>query len=132
MREAQLLTHLAMPETALAVTIDGGEADDIHPKDKQSVGRRLALAALHNVDGQDIVYSGPIYREMRVSGDQIRLFFDFAEGGLVDVNGGTLEGCTVAGADGVFFAAAAVIEGDTVVATTPSVPAPRHARSETP
>ena len=113
LREAQLMT-LSRPNTGMAVTIDIGDASDIHPKNKQEVGRRLALAARHVAYGEDLVYSGPIYRSMKIEGDTIRLQFDHVGGGLV-ARGGPLAGFSIAGADGKFIWANARIENDTVV-----------------
>jgi sialate O-acetylesterase len=91
LREAQLLT-LSEPNTGMAVAIDIGDADDIHPKNKQEVSRRLALNALKIAYKQDIVASGPIYASMQTEGDKIRMrFFNIADG-LVIKNGGDLKG----------------------------------------
>ena len=81
--EAQLMTLKTMPNTGMAVTMDIGDVKDIHPKNKQDVGRRLALWALAKVYGRDVVYSGPIYKSMAVEGNKIRLQFDHVGGGLI-------------------------------------------------
>ena len=127
LREAQLLT-LSTTNTAMAVTIDVGVGGNLHPPNKQEVGRRLALAARGKVYGQALTYSGPIYRTRAIEGDSLRLSFDHTDGGLVDTNGGALNGFTIAGSNGVFVAAQATIDGNTVVVRSPSVPKPRHAR----
>ena len=75
LRESQLLA-MSFPNTGMAVTMDIGDLNDIHPKNKQEVGRRLALWALAKTYGKtDIVYSGPIYKSMQIEGDKIRLQF---------------------------------------------------------
>ncbi len=106
---------LSMPNTGMAVIIDIGEAKDIHPKNKQDVGKRLALWALANTYGKDVVYSGPLYTSMEKKGDKIVLHFDHCGGGLVARGGETLKGFAIAGEDHKFVWADAKIEGDTVV-----------------
>lgn len=122
LREAQLMA-LDLPNTAMAVTIDVGDAVSIHPTDKQTVGRRLARAALAIVYDRDIVYSGPIYRAMKVEGDTIRLSFDHVGQGLTS-RGEKLTGFAIAGDDQVFHWAHAAIEGDSVVVRSDAVSAP--------
>lgn len=122
LREAQLMT-LALPATGMAVIIDIGDANDIHPKNKQDVGVRLALIALAKSYGKEIAYSGPIYSGMEARGSEIVLRFDHADGGLV-AKDGPLVGFAVAGDDQVWAWADARIEGDTVVVNTPNVPTP--------
>jgi sialate O-acetylesterase len=125
LREAQTLT-LNTPNTGMAVIIDIGEGADIHPKNKQDVGLRLALWALAKDYGQDVVYSGPLYRGMAVEGAAIRLTFDHAAG-LV-AKDGPLQSFQIAGADREFVWGDAVIDGDTVVVSSPQVPAPAAVR----
>lgn len=122
LREAQALT-LSLPNTGMAVTIDIGTPNNIHPPNKQEVGRRLALWARHLSYGQDLVYSGPLYKSMVVEGKTIRLRFDHVGGGLV-AKGGPLKGFAIAGADGRFVWADATIDGETVVVQSPEVAAP--------
>jgi len=126
LREAQLRT-LSVPNTAMAVIIDIGEADDIHPKNKQDVGERLALAGLGTVYGKDVAYSGPIYESMEIEGARIRLHFRHVDGGLV-ANEGELKGFAVAGADRKFVWAEARIDGDTVLVWNDQVKEPVAAR----
>jgi len=114
---------LSLPNTGMAVTIDIGDANDIHPKNKQEVGRRLSLIALNKIYGQDVVYSGPLYKAMQVQGDRIRISFDHVDGGLV-ARGGVLTGFAIAGADKKFHWANAIIDGETVVVSSPQVPQP--------
>lgn len=123
LREAQSMA-LSLPNTGMAVTIDIGKADDIHPKNKQEVGRRLALNARHLVYSEDIPYSGPVYKAMTVEGNKIRLTFDHVNGGLVAKGGEKLKGFAVAGVDQKFYWADAVIDGATVVMSSPQVPQP--------
>jgi sialate O-acetylesterase len=123
LREAQLMTTRSVPKTGMAVIIDIGDAKDIHPKDKQDVGKRLALAALAIAYGKKGEYSGPNYRSMRQEGNTIRLTFDHIGGGLV-AKGGKLEGFAVAGEDRHFVWADATIVGNAVVVSSPQVAHP--------
>jgi sialate O-acetylesterase len=127
LREAQLMT-LALPDTGMAVTIDIGEADDIHPRNKQDVGERLALAARKLAYGENLVYSGPVYRSMEVRGGEIVLSFDHVGSGLAARGGGELTGFTVAGEDRQFAWAEAWIEGDRVIVSSDLVPDPAAVR----
>ncbi len=113
LREAQLMA-LSLPNTGMVVTMDIGDPNDIHPGNKRDVGERLArwaLAKTYNQPG--IVYSGPLYRDVVVSGSQVIVRFDHAEG-LVS-RGGALKGFEIAGEDQVWRAAGALIDGETVV-----------------
>lgn len=122
LREAQLLT-LKQPNTAMAVITDLGDEKDIHPRRKEPVGQRLALAALGRVYGRKIVYSGPIYESMKVEGNQAILRFQHTGSGLI-VKGDRLTGFTIAGEDRKFVNADAVIVEDRVVVSSPSVSRP--------
>ncbi len=102
LREAQLMT-LKYPKTGMAVIIDIGEADDIHPRNKQDVGGRLYLAAKKIAYGEDIIYSGPIYRQMEVAGGKIELEFDNMGSGLVLRNNDSGSGFAIAGKDKKFY-----------------------------
>jgi len=123
LREAQAMA-LRRPNTAMAVAIDLGDAKDIHPRNKQEVGRRLALAALRSVYGRPVVASGPVFRDLRAAGRGLRLRFDQADGGLAARGGATPRGFAVAGADRHFHWAEARIEGSTVVVWSDAVPRP--------
>jgi sialate O-acetylesterase len=123
LREAQLLTARTVPHTGLALAIDIGDGGDIHPKNKQEVGRRLALIALAEQYGKPLEYSGPLYRAMTVEGKSIRLSFEHLGGGLV-AKGGKLTDFAIAGADKQFVWADAVIQGDTIVVSSPQVAEP--------
>ena len=126
LREAQAMA-LALTNTAMAVAIDIGEAEVIHPGNKQDVGRRLALAARHVVYGENIVYSGPVYQNHEVREGEIVVAFRHVADGLV-ARDGTLRGFAVAGEDGVFVNANARIDGERVIAGSPDVPRPVHLR----
>lgn len=124
LREAQLLT-LSLPNTGMAVTTDIGESNDIHPKNKQDVGKRLAAIALHRDYGKNKEYSGPVYQSMELKGSRIVISFSHIGSGLTvrDPNG-ILRGFEIAGKDQVFQAAKAYIEGDKVVVFQDGVPDP--------
>ena len=114
LREAQMETMLSVPNTGMVVTLDIGNADNIHPADKQDVGKRLSLWALAKDYGKDdIVYSGPIYTDMIKQGSRITLYFDHVGSGLIARNG-ELTGFQVAGKDSIFVDAEAYIDGNTV------------------
>jgi len=127
LREAQALTAKNVPNCGLALAIDIGNAADIHPKNKQEVGRRLALNALAKTYGKKVEYSGPWYRSMKVDGDKIRLSFDHVDGGLV-ARDGKLAGFAIAGEDHKFVWADAVIDGQTIVVSSPDVSQPAAVR----
>jgi len=134
LREAQSMT-LALPNTGMAVIIDIGDAVDIHPKNKQDVGKRLALWPLAGIYGKKLVYSGPIYKSMKADGNSIILSFDHAGGGLVAKGDGQLKGFSIAGADRKFVWADAKIEGNTVVVSSEKVSDPvavRYAWADNP
>jgi sialate O-acetylesterase len=115
LREAQLMT-LSLPETGMAVTIDIGEWNDIHPVDKKDVGNRLALAAEKIAYGENnIVCSGPIYKSMKVKVNKIILTFDYVGSGLMAKGGGSLKYFSIAGKDKKFIWAKAKIENNKVV-----------------
>jgi len=122
-REAQLLTWQHTTNTAMAVTVDCGDANDIHPAHKQPVGARLALAARALAYGEKIEYSGPVFESMKIKGAEATLRFTHIGDGLL-ARGGPLEGFTVAGNDKVFHPAQAEIQGQTVVVHSPEVSRP--------
>lgn len=127
LREAQLLTLSAVPHAGMAVSIDVGDEKDIHPKRKQQVGARLALAARAIAYGEKLVYSGPVFAAMKVEGDKAALSFDHVGGGL-EARDGALQGFTIAGEDKAFHGAKAEIEGDRVVVSCPEVKQPAAVR----
>lgn len=134
LREAQLMT-LALPNTGMAVAIDIGDANSIHPRNKQDVGRRLALWAFAKAYGKRLVYSGPIYKSMTVEGNKIVLNFKHIGGGIVAREKEPLKGFTIAGPEREFVWADAKIDGDTVVVSSDKIQKPvavRYAWAENP
>jgi len=133
LREAQSMT-LSLPKTGQAVIIDIGDARDIHPKNKQDVGKRLALIALAKDYGKDVKYSGPMYKSMLVEGEKIRIQFDFAEG-LAAKNVEELKRFEISGEDRKFYWADAVIDGQSIVVSSSQIKSPvavRYAWAENP
>jgi sialate O-acetylesterase len=123
LREAQLKA-LSLPHTGMAVTIDIGEVKDIHPKNKQEVGHRLALVARNNLYHEKVAYSGPIYKSYKVKANQIELKFHHTNGGLKAGGATGLHGFAVAGADQKFYWASAQIKGKKVIVYSDQVTAP--------
>jgi len=129
LREAQLMA-LSLPNTGMAVAIDIGNAKDIHPKNKQEIGRRLTLNARRMVYGEDVVNSGPAYKSMKIESGRVHLSFDYVDGGLVTKNSGALtapefdSGFAIAGADRKFRWARVKIDGKTVVVWHPDIKNP--------
>ncbi|HOS44485.1 MAG TPA: 9-O-acetylesterase, partial [Armatimonadota bacterium] len=121
LREAQTMT-LSLPNTGMAVIIDIGESTDIHPKNKQDVGKRLARNALAKTYGRDVAFSGPRYREVQAEGRALRIFFDDAAG--LHSREARLSSFAIAGADRRFHPAEAIIDGETVLVSSPEVPTP--------
>ena len=128
LRDAQWQTAQTVPNTDIATAIDIGGGTNIHPKNKQEVGRRLALVAEAEVYGDKVTYSGPVYQKMIVSGSAATLAFTHTNGGLVAKAGKLLTGFEIAGANGVFVPAKAQIAGNTVVVSSPKVSAPAAVR----
>lgn len=123
LREAQEIAVHRTAATGLAITIDGTEPDDLHPKDKRPVGERLALIALNQVyDRRDLAWSGPVVQAVKFDGAAARVTFAYADG--LKGTGTAVTGFELAGADRVFHAATATIEGAAVVVSAPEVPAP--------
>jgi sialate O-acetylesterase len=134
LRESQLITAKTVPNTGLAVTIDVGEAGNLHPPRKAEIGERLALWALGTTYGRKIEYSGPFYESMRVEAKEIQIKFEHVGGGL-QLKGETLKGFAIAGADKKFHRAAARVDGNSVVVSSPEVKAPvavRYAWADSP
>jgi len=122
LRESQTET-LSLRNTGMALAIDIGESRDIHPKNKQDVGHRLALAARHIVYHEPIEYAGPMYRQTTTEGNQLRVWFSHADG--MQAKGSlTIAGFTIAGADGNFVPADARVDGSTVVVSSAQVANP--------
>ncbi len=126
-REAQAMA-LDLAHTGMAVTVDIGNPDDIHPRNKQEVGRRLALAARAKVYGEGgLAFSGPVFRQATREGRTLKLWFDHLGGGL-SARGGALRGFELAGAGGAYVAAEARIVGNNVLLSSPAVDTPLKAR----
>jgi sialate O-acetylesterase len=127
-RDAQRRT-LSVANTAMAVTLDVGDRENVHPSDKQTVGHRLALAARALSYGEEVHHSGPLFRQATTDGDGMRVYFTGADGPLA-AKGGTLEGFELAGADHRFVPAAAKVDADgaTVTVTSPQVTTPKYVR----
>jgi sialate O-acetylesterase len=127
LREAQALTAKTLPKVGLAVTLDVGDKDDVHPKNKKPVGERLAKVALVLEYGEKVLSSGPTYRSLTVEGDKAVVSFDSIGSGLM-MKGETLTGFAVAGNDGVYHPAEAAIRGDTVELKSAKVAKPATVR----
>jgi sialate O-acetylesterase len=133
---ASQMAALTLPKTAVVAAIDIGEANDIHPKNKQDVGKRLGLAARKIAYGEEVVHSGPVFKSMKVEGDKIRIDFTSVGGGLISKDKyGYLRGFAIAGADQKFEWAMAYIEGNSVVVFSPKIKNPvavRYAWADNP
>lgn len=127
LREAQALTT-KLDKTFLAVTIDIGEADDIHPKNKQEVGRRLGLIALEKVYKENVFSSGPVFKSMSKEGNKIRISFDNIAGGLKVKGNTSIKGFTIAGEDNKFYNTEARIDKNMVIISSPKVNNPTAVR----
>lgn len=127
LREAQLDT-LSLQGTGMAVTMDIGNLTDIHPKNKQEVGRRLALWALAKDYSRDIAYSGPLFKSVAFEKGQARLSFTHTDGGLSTRDGKAPTHFEIAGIDNVFHAAVATIDGEDVVVSSDKVSEPKSVR----
>src|SRR5450631_803249 len=126
-RESQASAAAAVPNSCLVVTIDTGDPDNIHAKDKQPVGDRLALCTLAKYYGKSVVYSGPTLESVDRLPGSIRLHFAHTDGGLI-VKGDKLEEFSIAGDDRKWVWADARIYGNTIVVSSPSVPNPTQVR----
>lgn len=134
LRDAQLNTSRVVPNCGLAVTIDVGDADDIHPRNKQAVADRLAVWALSQVYARGGEWSGPLYEKSEVQGSAIKITFAHAEG-LGGAKGAPVGGFAIAGSDGRFHWANAKVSGTTVTVSSPEVANPtvvRYAWSSNP
>lgn len=134
LREAQTQT-LALPNTAMAVTIDIGDAEDIHPRNKKDVGSRLWQAAQKVVFDEDVIHSGPMYRSHETVGSSIEITFDFAENGWENRGADQIEGFAIAGSDSVFHWAKAEIDKNKIRVYSDDVPNPiavRYAWADNP
>lgn len=134
LREAQTLT-LSQPNTGMATIIDIGDANDIHPKNKQEVGRRLALIAEKKCYDKNIIASGPTYKNYVVKGNVIEISFENTSVKLATKENALLKGFAIAGADKKFYWAIAKIEGNKIIVSSDKVPSPvavRYAWADNP
>ena len=127
LRESQM-EALSLPNTAMTVNIDLGEWNDIHPDNKKDVGERMALAAQKLAYGEDIVYSGPLYKDHKIEGNKVIISFDHTGSGLVTDDGEALSEFAIAGEDKNFVWANAKIQGDKVIVWSEEVPDPKYVR----
>jgi sialate O-acetylesterase len=125
LRDAQFSVAESLPNCGIATAIDIGDAKDIHPKNKLDVGRRLALVALKQTYGKDIVCYGPVYDSMKIQRGKIRIKFKNVGSGLV-TNGAMPQGFVIAGSDGNFLRAKAAIDGDSVIVWNDTISKPKH------
>ena len=126
LREAQTKA-LKLDQVGMAVTIDIGLADDIHPKNKQEVGRRLALLALAGSYGKNVSSSAPVFQNYIIKGDKMELDFGQKQDGF-QIKGTTLKGFTIAGPDRVFYSAEAMVQNGKIIVSSPKVSVPLAAR----
>lgn len=114
---------LSLPKTGMVVTSDFSELSNLHPPQKEEVGRRLALWALAKDYGKNIIYSGPLYKSMKVKDNTIEIQFDYAQGGLM-VKGGMLDNFEIAGKNHIYVPAVAKIKGSTVMVYSDNIKNP--------
>lgn len=127
LREAQAFTAATVPNSGLAIAIDKGDANDIHPKDKREIGERLALNALAQHYGNKIPFSGPTLKRIEPVSGALKIHFDHTDGGLA-IKGDKLEEFSVCGDDGKWVWAEAKIVDDCIIVFSPSVTKTKHAR----
>ena len=126
LRKAQQDT-LKLPNTGMAVAIDIGESEDVHPKNKQDVGKRLAFNALAKTYGKNVEYSGPVYKYMKIQGKKLRFYFEHSESGL-KAGSKPLSGFEIKGKNGDFVSAKAKIDKRTVIVWNESIKTPLAVR----
>lgn len=127
-RESQLISMDRLRNSGLAVTTDNGDAKNIHPRNKEVVGKRLSYWALNRLYGQkNLNPSGPLYKKMKIEGKQIRVYFRPGISGLISKSG-ELKEFVIAGADRVFVKAKAIIEGNTVLVWSDQITHPEAVR----
>ncbi|MGB0580033.1 MAG: hypothetical protein ACPGVU_10055 [Limisphaerales bacterium] len=127
-REVLRRVHERVPHTGMAVTYDFSDADNVHPPEKQEVGRRLALWALADSYGRDVVPSGPLFERMKIDGRSAIIHFRHAASKLKSSDGRPLRGFQLAGIDGVFHEAEAAIDGVQVILNSAKVAEPKNVR----
>lgn len=123
LREAQARVARTLPDVGLAVTLDIGESKNIHPANKQDVGKRLALIAEADVYGMDVIHSGPTLKSFQIKGSEVFISYDNLGGGLVQ-KGDKLEGFGLQDKDGLWVWADARIQGDQVIVSSDKVKTP--------
>jgi sialate O-acetylesterase len=129
LRESQYVVTTKVSNTGLAVTIDIGDADDIHPRDKKDVGYRLSLSALKIAYGENLVYSGPTYKSMKVENGKVIIEFDNIGSGLLAKNKyGYINAFAVAGSDKIYHWAKVYLDGNKVVVYSDDVKNPLSVR----
>lgn len=128
MREVQERIARDVPHCGLAVTLDNNDPEELHPKNKRTVGERLAAVALRNVYGRETIPVSPAFESMTISGSEARLLFRDVGDGLVSHSGDELMGFAIAGADGRFVAAKARLDGNEVIVSAEAVPSPTAVR----
>ena len=122
-RDAQLYTYKTVSNTGIAVITDAADSLDIHPRNKEIVGKRLAAWALVKTYHQsNIDYSGPIYEKMETQGNKVKIYFKFGKG--LNAQNGALKEFIIAGADKKFVPATAMIDGDAIIVSSPDVTQP--------
>jgi len=126
-RESQLKA-LSIPNTAMTVNIDLGEWNDIHPDNKKDVGERMALAGMKLAYNENIVFSGPLYKEHKIIDDKISISFSNIGSGLVSIDGEALSEFAIAGEDKNFVWAQAKIEGNKVIVWNDEIKKPKYVR----
>ena len=127
-REIQAAVPRVMKNVGMVTAFDRGDHSDVHPRDKQTVGMRLAFKALKTVYGRDVVCDGPEFDGMKIEESRVRVFFKNADGGLTTLRGYSPIGFYIGDSDGAFYPAEAVIEGNTVVLYSPDVLYPQTVR----
>ena len=128
LREAQTQTFQEVDRTGIAVAIDIGQANDIHPRNKKDVGERLWMAARKVVFEEDIIHSGPMYKSHEIHDNYVEVSFHFAENGWYNKEGDNIEGFAIAGQDSVFHWANVKLVGSTVVLSSDQVQNPIEIR----
>ncbi|HEX3077601.1 MAG TPA: sialate O-acetylesterase [Lachnospiraceae bacterium] len=126
-REHQMQTHQLLKNTGIAVILDQGEFDNIHPTDKEPVGKRLALQSLLHVYGKQVSAYGPIYKDRIINDSEIELLFDYVQNGFV-IQGDTMIGFEIAGSDKTYVTAEAEVRNDRIIVSSVSVKSPRYVR----
>ena len=128
LREAQSMA-LELPNTGQAVITDIGDTYDVHPKNKQDVGKRLAFIALHKSYKKNVVCSGPSFKSSKKTGDKVQIYLDNVQDGLIIKNKyGYIEGFSLAGPDGKHYWAKAYLDGNSIMVSSENVSNPVQIR----